>query len=240
MEADCSPGYKRWVQRCFVAGTDTGVGKTEVASALLRALAHRGLRPWAFKPYESGVRRRAAPEDASALRAAAGGWQPLATVSLHRFRAPLAPGVAARLEGRRPSWRATLAAFRRLGPGPGVAEGAGGLLVPLDARRDVVDLAKALALPVVLVARAGLGTLNHTRLSLEALHTRRLPVAAVVLVASTRTGDASVATNRAELRRRFPRLPVLGPVPYAASASARARALAPCAEALLALPEVRR
>lgn len=209
--------------RCFVTGTDTGVGKTQVSCALLRALAARGLAPFAFKPFESGMASFDAPGDSLALRAAAGGWQPLDTISLFRFRAPLAPGIAARVERRPTSWARVLKTFAGFGPGPGVVEGAGGLHVPLDARHDVVDLMAALRLPVVVVARASLGTVNHTTLTLSALAARRLKVAGVVLV-HTQPADEASRYNRAELERRFPRTRFLGPVPFEPDAARRARA----------------
>jgi dethiobiotin synthetase len=195
--------------RLFVTGTDTGVGKTEVAAALLATLAAQGESPLAFKPYESGP-----GEDARRLRAAGGGHQPLAHVSCYRFRAPLAPGLAARLEGRRTSLARVERAFRALGPGSLVVEGAGGLFVPLEPRHDVIHLLVRLGLPAVLVARAGLGTINHTTLSLLALEAAQVPVAAVVLVQATPGRDPSVRWNQPELRRRFPRVTVLGPVPF--------------------------
>jgi dethiobiotin synthetase len=203
-------------RRFFVTGTDTGVGKTEVSAALLSALAARGERPFAFKPCESG-----GTGDSEALWDAAGRWQARETVVVYRFRAPLAPALAARAEDTRVDWRRLLAGFRALGPGPGVVEGAGGLFVPLDERHDVIDLIAATALPVVLVARAGLGTLNHTVLSLRALAQRRLTVAAVVLSQGTSDADPSVATNLPELERRFPRLRFVGPVGFEPEAGRR-------------------
>jgi dethiobiotin synthetase len=209
--------------RIFVTATDTGVGKTEVASALLSLLADRGLRPAPFKPYESGCERLDAPSDALALRAAARSDDLLERICVHRFRAPLAPGVAARRLGRRVNLEPVLAAYRSFAGRPMVAEGAGGLLVPLDARRDVVDLIALLRLPVLLVARAGLGTLNHVGLSLALLRARRIPVRAVVLSRSTPAVDPSVADN-AELLRERHSVEVLGPVPWLPSAPARRRA----------------
>ncbi len=199
--------------RVFVTATDTGVGKTQVASALLSLLADAGLSPAPFKPYESGCTRLARPADALELRAAARSTDPLDRVCVHRFRAPLAPGVAAARRGEVTDLRPVLAAFRSFGDRPLVAEGAGGLLVPLDARRDVVDLIEALRLPVVLVARAGLGTLNHTGLSLRLLESRHIPVQAVVLSRSTPAKDPSLEDNAAWLVRRHG-VRVLGPVPY--------------------------
>ena len=199
--------------RFFVTGTDTGVGKTQVSRALLSLLVDAGWSPQGFKPYESGCASLRAPADALALREAAGSDLPLELVCPHRFRAPLAPGVAARRLGREPSWSTTLAAWERVGRGAAVVEGAGGLFVPLDASHDVIDLIAALALPVVLVARAGLGTLNHTALSLAALAARGVPVAAVLLSRSSPTRDPSERDNAALIAERHG-VRVLGPVPY--------------------------
>jgi dethiobiotin synthetase len=210
--------------RYFVAGTDTGVGKTEAACALLEALRTHG-RPWSFKPYESGATSRGMPSDAARLWRAAGAWQDPRTVCVHSFAAALAPAIAAAQERRSPAWKKTLSAFRALGKGPLVVEGAGGLLVPLDDRHDVIDLIAATRLPVVLVARAGLGTLNHIALSLEALQRRRLKVAAVLLVKTGAGADESIATNPRWLAARHPRVPFLGPVPHLSSAVARRAAL---------------
>ena len=210
--------------RYFVTGTDTGVGKTQVSAALLRLMVKRGHRPFAFKPFESGMASLDAPADGLALQHAGGGWQPLETVSLFRFKAPLAPAMAAKQERRTTSWRAMQSTFASFGHGAGVAEGAGGLRVPLDSRHDVIDAIEALQLPVVVVARSALGTINHTTLTLEALASRRLRVAAVVLVSSQGKADPSVKLNKAALEARFPRVRFLGPVPFVEEPSRRARA----------------
>lgn len=210
--------------RYFVTGTDTGVGKTQVSAALLRLMVKRGHRPFAFKPFESGMASLDAPGDGLLLQQAGGAWQPLETVSLFRFKAPLAPAMAARRERRTTSWRAVLSAFAALGDGAGVVEGAGGLRVPLDSRHDVIDAIEALALPSIVVARAALGTINHTTLTLEALAARDLRVAAVVMVSSQARADPSVALNKAELERRFPRVRFFGPVPFIEDPTRRARA----------------
>jgi dethiobiotin synthetase len=218
------------VHRYFVTGTDTGVGKTEAACALVEALKARG-KTSCFKPYESGANKRGLPSDAARLWRAAGAWQDPRTVCVHSFAAALAPGVAAAQEHRSPAWSKTLDTFRALGKGPLVVEGAGGLFVPLDAQHDVIDLIRETKLPVLLVARAGLGTLNHVALSLEALAERRLKVAAVLLMKSTPAVDESVASNPRWLAMRHPKVKLLGPVPHLASAvqrrAALVRALAP-------------
>jgi dethiobiotin synthetase len=216
--------------RIFVTGTDTGVGKTQASCALLSLMADAGLSPRGFKPYESGCRSLARPEDALALRRAARSLQPLEQVCPQRYRLPLAPGIAALREGRPSSWETTLATWRQVGQGACVVEGAGGLFVPLDPEHDVIDLATTLALPVLLVARAGLGTLNHTALSLEALERRRVPVAAVLLSRSSPAKDPSERDNARLIAERHG-VRVLGPVPFVQDPARRRtafrRALAP-------------
>ena len=200
--------------RFFVTGTDTGVGKTEAACAVLSLLADAGLRPAAMKPYESGCIDRRRPADALALKAAARCDDPLAHVCPYRYRAPLAPGVAAARRRETPSFARVLALARSFGARPLVIEGAGGLFVPIDARRDIIDLIEASNVPVLLVARAGLGTLNHTGLSLDALARRRILVRAVLLTKVMAVNDPSEQDNAEWLRRRHG-VTVLGPVPYA-------------------------
>ncbi len=204
----------------FVTGTDTGVGKTQTSCALLSLLADAGLKPQGFKPYESGCASLRAPADTLAMREAARSTLPVDALCPHRFRAPVAPGVAARRLGREPDWDVTLAAWERLRQGPVVVEGAGGLFVPLDSKRDIIDLIATLKLPVLLVARAGLGTLNHTALSLQALAARRIPVRAVLLSRGTPVKDVSERDNRLMLEERHG-VPVLGPVPFLPDARRR-------------------
>lgn len=194
--------------RYFVTGTDTGVGKTEVALALLTAMRAKRLPVVGLKPYQSGD-----SDDAFRLQADC----------VYEFKKPLAPGVAAELEGVRPSLAAVLKRIPK--KGPCVVEGAGGLFVPVDAKNDIIDLIVATRLPVVLVARLGLGTLNHTALSLMALKARKISVAAVVLVKSTAGRDVSERYNFNWLSRRHPGIRFLGPVGYFRSQSRRSRAV---------------
>jgi len=224
--------------RAFVTATDTGVGKTQVAAALLSLLADAGVGPAPFKPYESGCTRLSRPADALELRAAARSTDSLDQVCIHRFRAPLAPGIAAARMGAVPAFRPVLEAFRSFGDRPLVVEGAGGLLVPLDEQRDIVDLIEALGLPVVLVARAGLGTLNHTGLSLGLLEARGIPVRAVVLSRNSPVKDPSIEDNATWLARRHG-VTVLGPVPYLEDPQRRRRAFRTVLRPLLELPRRR-
>ena len=200
----------------FVTGTDTGVGKTRVACALVTRLRALGLDVGAMKPVETGV-GPTGPADAIALRAAAGSVDPLEDVCPQRFVLPAAPDVAAAAEGRSVDLAAIRAAFERVKVRHEwlVAEGAGGLLAPLTEAVSVADLAGWLGLPLVLVARARLGTINHTRLTLEAARARGLGVAGVVI--SRADGELSDpdARNLARLRSELGELWV-GELPFLA------------------------
>jgi dethiobiotin synthetase len=170
------------VRGCFVSGTDTGVGKTLVATALIAALRHHGLDVGAFKPIETGVGPDG-PADAILLRRAAGIDDPISDICPQHFSLPAAPTVAAEAEGRCVDLAAIDAAFARVTARHEfvVVEGAGGLLVPAAERTTMADLAGRFGLPLVIVARAALGTINHTLLTLEAAAVRGIPVLGVVI-----------------------------------------------------------
>jgi dethiobiotin synthetase len=205
----------------FVTATDTGVGKTEVACALVSGARAAGLDVGAMKPAQSGL-TPAEPSDAERLRAAAGGGDPFELVCPYQFEAPLAPGVAARLSGVEISMERILEAARTLAARHQalVVEGAGGLLVPLTPRQTYADLAVALGLPVLVVARAGLGTVNHAALTVEALRARGLTVIGLVLNRTMPVDDPSVPHNAAELEK-LTGLRVLASLPYLRDIAAR-------------------
>jgi dethiobiotin synthetase len=204
----------------FVTGTDTGVGKTFLAAALLTHARARGLRTHALKPAETGCARATdgelLPADGMLLRAAAGDEDlPIDTVVPHRYEAPVAPAVAARREGRPFSLERTLAAARALAATADllVIEGAGGLLVPYGDDLLAADLAVRLGAPLLVVARAGLGTINHSLLTVFEARRRGLQVAAVLLNAiSPMAADPSIDDNAAEIHR-VAGVPVHGPGP---------------------------
>jgi dethiobiotin synthetase len=205
----------------FVTGTDTGVGKTEVSCALIAAARADGLDLAAMKPAQSGI-TPGEPSDADRLRAAAGGGDPPELVCPYAFAAPLAPGVAARLAGVELRLEVILEAARALAARHAalLVEGAGGLLVPLTPRHTYADLAQALGLPVLVVARAGLGTVNHTALTVEALRARRLPVAGIVLNRTSAEVDPSMPHNAAEIER-LTGASVLASLPFVRDIAAR-------------------
>ena len=166
----------------FVTGTDTGVGKTVLAAALAAALRADGVDVAAFKPAVTGLDEPEGdrPPDHELLAAAAG--RPVDEVAPHRFGPPVSPHLAAELAGTTldaggRSWP-TRAALRA---DVVVAEGVGGLLVPLTLGYTVRDLAVDLGWPVVVAARPGLGTINHSLLTVESARAAGLDVRAVVL-----------------------------------------------------------
>jgi dethiobiotin synthetase len=203
----------------FVTGTDTGVGKTLVACALVHALRARGLRVAPMKPVAAGAVAHNgawANEDTIALARAAGPGAPaLDAITPVLLREALAPHIAAAHESRSLSLSMLLEAHRRLADATDftVVEGVGGFRVPLGPKLDTVDLATALGLPVVLVVGLRLGCLNHALLTAEAIATAGLPFAGWIANA---IDPAMLAAdeNVAALVERLP-APLLGRIPYA-------------------------
>lgn len=195
----------------FIAGTDTNVGKTLVTAGLAAYLRERGYDAGVMKPVESGGLSGAPSSDSVLLKKVSQSSDDLDLINTYAFEAPLAPGVAAELEGVEISFDRILESFRRLEllHKTVLVEGAGGLFVPLGPGRSVIDLILALGLPVLLVARAGLGTVNHTLLSLEALQRREIPVAGIVLNACEKDSDPSTKYNLQTLSQ-WTQVPIWG------------------------------
>lgn len=179
----------------FISGTGTDVGKSVATAALLRALRQAGLPVQAVKPVQTGVEDAAREGDAARYAQAVadmppGPLPPAAT--LHSFRLPASPHLAAAREGRELTvsglrqdiethWRTLMAAQTGDGPCAMLLEGAGGLRVPFNEQEDTLDLMAVLAAPVVIVARNELGALNQIRLTLDAVRDRGLVTAGLVL-----------------------------------------------------------
>ena len=183
--------------RLAVVGTDTGVGKTVVTAGLTGWLREEGFDARAVKPAQTGY-----PPDDDAAYVAAACSDDDAAICLERLEPPLAPRVAAEREGVDLSYEAIREGCERAldAADVGIVEGIGGLRVPLAGEREVIDLVADLDCAAVLVARSGLGTLNHTALSVDALRRRGVDVRAVVL---NQYEGASVAerTNPDEMER---------------------------------------
>ncbi len=166
----------------FVTGTGTEVGKTVVAAAIARGLAATGLKVAVFKPAVTGL-DDAGEADHELLRRAAGSEQSDAEIAPYRYGPPASPHLGAALAGEEIDPQRLLAIARAAGGGADalVCEGVGGLLVPLSPGYSVRDLTVDLALPLVVAASPGLGTINHTLLTIEAARAAGLEVASVVL-----------------------------------------------------------
>ncbi|MCW2240455.1 dethiobiotin synthase [Azospirillum canadense] len=196
----------------FVTGTDTGVGKTVVSACLARA--------WDaayWKPLQTGVASE--PDDTTTVAALAGLSPERTHPPAYTLSAPLAPLAAAALEG------VDIDLARLVLPPdagrPLVVEGAGGLMVPVTGSTMIIDVIARLRLPVVLVARSTLGTLNHTLLSLEALRARGLPVAGVILNGPANPGNRALIERfgKVTVLAEVPPLPDLGDAAIAAAAA---------------------
>lgn len=188
----------------FVAGTGTEIGKTAVAGGIAGALARRGHDVGVVKPVQTGCIREdgLVAQDARFLRRAAG-LQPDEEVCSFLLEPALAPKVAAEIEGRELRYDEVLGETRRLAGEHDftVVEGIGGIRVPLAGDREVIDLMEDLGLPVVVVARSSLGTLNHTALTVETVRRRGLDVLGVVLNQYPREPGAAAETNPGEVER---------------------------------------
>lgn len=187
----------------FVTGTDTNVGKTVVSAALFhRYRGEMSLCYW--KPVQTGIEQ---DDDTATVRALGACVEEEVFDRGVRLPRPVSPHLAARWAGE----RIVLSALRKLWEeAPAdirwIVEGAGGVLVPLNERELMSDLIRALALPVLIVARSTLGTINHTLLTLEALRRREIPVVGVVMV-----GPPDRENRRAI--EEYGSVPVLGEMP---------------------------
>jgi dethiobiotin synthetase len=185
----------------FVTGTDTGAGKTVVAAAVGAALRAAGMSVATFKPVVTGTDEPepGRPMDDELLAAVTGAAPE--QVAPVRFGPPVSPHLAAELTGAAIEPPALFAAARRAAAAAGVlvAEGVGGLLVPLTLGYSIRDFAVDLGLPLLVAARPGLGTINHTLLTLEAASAVGLEVRAVVLTPWPAVAGAMERSNRATI-----------------------------------------
>ena len=202
----------------FVTGTDTGVGKTFVTAALLSELRRRGVRAGAFKPIACGAAGR---RDARIYARLVNHEAPLDVINPIWLRHPLAPSVAAKLERRRIDLRTVQARYKRLATAYSMVfvEGAGGLLVPIKRDYLVADLAKELRLPLLIVARLGLGTINHSLLTVHQARAMGLKIAGIVLNDTTGRRGLAEKTNIVEIPKLCG-VPLLGVVPHGGGGAA--------------------
>lgn len=218
----------------MLLGTDTGVGKTSLARGLLALARRLGKPPLVpYKPVETGVLDPFAPDsDGAHLARASGLGLTAAAVRPHSFPVPVSPSVAAEAAGVALRLEDLVAYGHTLADGRALlVETAGGLLSPLTRHRTSVDLARSFGWPVVLVARNGLGTINHTALALRELERASLPVVAVILVTTSPNPAPDHTSNGQAIADLTGHAP-LGPLPFVPAAASEVARDAELATAL--------
>jgi dethiobiotin synthetase len=217
----------------FITGTDTGIGKTVFAAALLAAARARGIDAVPMKPVQTGCVRRGrrilAPDLEFCLSAADLNPAPQERhwMCPYRFMLASSPHLAAARAGAHIQKETIRSNFRRILKkyDTAIVEGAGGVLVPIDAKNTMLDIMKALRLPVILVARAGLGTINHTLLSIAELRRAKLRVIGIVVVQSVPGKKGLIEKDNIRTIERIGRTPVLACLPFRNNVNSRAFAL---------------
>jgi dethiobiotin synthetase len=205
----------------FITGTDTGVGKTVVAGAIAQWFRDQNKRVAVCKPVATGcIKRREGlvSEDAEFLAVCAKSPHPLDLICPQRYYEPLAPAIAAQRAKQPLDWESINRSISIMSKDSDViiVEGVGGVRVPLDEKNTLIDLISALALPVIIVARAGLGTINHTLLTFDVLRQAGAKIAGVVINRYPQgTADTAEETNPRAIER-WGKAPVLSIVPEAA------------------------
>ena len=189
----------------FITGTDTGVGKTYLTALLTRTLRRQGIPAIALKPVASGDR-----SDATQLAASMGEILTIPQINPIHFAAPLAPYAAGLLENRPFPWdvlRSHWQEMKSCHPGPFLVEGVGGWRVPMDSTHSVREWARELGLPVLVVCRATLGTLNHTLLTVDSIRDAGLSLPGIIMNFHGAREDEAARTNPAILEE-WSKLPV--------------------------------
>lgn len=213
----------------FVTGTDTGVGKTVVSSVVVAAL-RKSCEVGYWKPVQTGIE---VDDDTAEVRRLASCVNSEIGSEGIRLPRPLSPHLAARLAGRPFAISDLTELWQRL---PArrfwIVEGAGGLLVPLNDRETMADLIGALALPALIASRSGLGTINHTLLTLAELRRRSIPVQGVVMVGEPNMENRAAIEGYGETRVLVD-LPIINPLDEA-SIEAQAQRASPALRSLLA------
>ncbi|MBD1372541.1 dethiobiotin synthase [Hazenella sp. IB182357] len=200
----------------FVTGTGTDIGKTVITAGLSAALRERGLNIGVMKPVQSGFKSTDPSSDAMRLRAWGGSKQSIDSIVTYSYETPVAPGLAARLANETIQQDKILAHLKTLTNQYEMVmvEGAGGLMVPLGENWTIADLAQSMGFPLLIVASATLGTVNHTLLTIH--YARQLGLHPIgVILNGLRDGekDPSISHNASYIES-FGQVPVLGTVPW--------------------------
>jgi len=200
----------------FITATDTGIGKTIVAAGLCRALKQKGLNFGVMKPVSSGGRG-----DAEFLIKQTGVADPLDLINPCHFRAPIAPEFAARLEHKKIEVSKIISAYHKLKAKYDglIVEGAGGLLVPLRDNYLMADLIEDMRLPVIIIARPTLGTINHTLLTINSAREYGLEIKGFIInyYAKNIKKDTGARLSPGAIAK-ISGVPFLGEIPFLAKA----------------------
>ncbi len=203
----------------FITGTDTGIGKTVVAGGLACALKKEGIDVGVMKPVQTGCIETAkgllAP-DADFLISMSGVKDDIDLIAPYRFKEPLAPSVAAEIEGREIDIEKIISSYNKLTQIHNfiIIEGAGGILVPILKEYLFIDLIKSLAVPIIIVARTGLGTINHTLLTARYAHDNGIEIIGVIYNHTDKKEDGIAEKNNPDIIKRLCNIPVLGILPF--------------------------
>jgi len=206
----------------FITGTDTGIGKTALSALLLAELRQRGINAAPMKPVQTGCAVQGSEfrvPDLDYSLSMAGmkvSENDRALMSPYRFEPACSPHLAAELAGTEIEINRIVSAAQELAAEYDtlIVEGAGGVLVPLNRRELMLDLMVKLHLPVIIAARPGLGTINHTLLSIRTLKSAGLDIAGVVFVASEPGEPGLIEEDNAVTVEQFGGVPVLGTIPF--------------------------
>jgi len=203
----------------FVTGTDTGVGKTVVSALLLSELRRRNINATLIKPIQTGCRDNVPDLDyALSMSGMAVSEADYRNMAPYTFEPACSPHLAAEMAATEIDIAEMVIAARTLAADYEfiIAEGAGGVMVPVTRRETMLDLMQALKLPVLVVARPGLGTINHTLLTIRALRSDDLEIAGTVFIASEAGEPGFIEEDNAVTIRQLSKAPILGTIPYCA------------------------
>lgn len=210
----------------FVTGTDTGVGKTLIAGAIARLLGGSGKSVGVFKPIASGcqkTREGLISEDAEFLAHCSNSEFPLSVVNPVTFEVPAAPILCEQAEGRKVDFEQIASTYKYICENSDIVivEGIGGIRVPLSKDVDVLDLAKAFGLGVIIVARPDLGTINHTLLTIDAVVDAGLTLVGIIINGYDETKAGPAEKTGSAIIAQCRDVKILAVVPYDHSANVR-------------------
>ncbi len=203
----------------FITATDTGAGKTLISGAIAKLVSQSGKNVGVFKPIATGcekAKQKFISEDAEFLSHCANTNLPDDIITPIKFKIPASPFACEKAEKKKVDLENIFDAYKQICRSCDfvIAEGIGGVKVPITDDFDVLDLAKALKLPVVIVARAQLGTINHTLLTIEAVRNKGLLLAGIIINGYDEETNDYAERSNAEIIKKLGKVKILAVVPY--------------------------